>query len=509
MGFFKKKKHNKASMIKNKSQNQENWDISLLLTEVKKAFKNYFGNQEDIIYRTFTIQNMNQRKGMLIFMSDITNQEWISQQIIKPLKEINLEQINSNESVMEQIKETILTTGDISISNHLMTVFDDLLSGRAILFLENESSAISIAVGDWASRSVEEPTTQTVVRGPREGFTEKLSTNKALLRKRIRSHNLRLETMTLGTFTKTNVSIAFIHGIADENIVMEVRDRIKKIDVDGIIASNTIEEIIQDKTFTPFPTVANTERPDVLAAALLEGRVAIMVDGTPFSLIVPVVFIQFFQTAEDYFSRTPVGSLTRLLRYLAFLISLLAPAMYIAVTTFHHEMVPRQLLSNIAAQREGVPFPAFVEALLMEITFEILREAGIRMPKTVGQAVSVVGAIVIGQAAVEAGFVSAAMVIVVAITAISSFVLPSYNMANSVRILRFFVMFLAASFGYFGIMLAIFTIIIHLCSLRSFGVSYMSPLAPFYFQDQKDAFIRLPKKSFSSKGEYIKKENRH
>ncbi|GIN92621.1 spore germination protein [Siminovitchia terrae] len=507
MRFFKK---GKAKFVIHKEQDFHTDDssISPSLEEVKTAFDDHFGHQNDVIYRNFIIQNMDDRKAMLVFMKDITNQDWISQQIIKPLSEVEYKQEYPGKGVMTSIKERVLTTGDIVVVDNLVKAFDELLSGKAILFLGDETSALAISVSDWESRSVEEPTSQTVVRGPREGFTESLSKNKALLRKRIQSHQFRIETSRVGEITQTNVSIAFIEGIAEESIINEVKKRINDIHIDGVLESNNIEELIQDQAFTPFPTVANSERPDVVAAALLEGRVAILVDGTPFALMVPVVFMQFFQTPEDYSSRAVEASFLRIMRHASLLITLLVPSIYIALTTFHQEMIPPKLLTGLAAQREGVPFPAFVEALFMELTFEILREAGIRMPKSVGQAVSVVGAIVIGQAAVEADFVSAAMVIVVSITAIASFVMPSYNLGNSVRMLRFFIMICAASFGFFGIMLGLFSIIVHLCSLRSFGVPYMAPMAPFNLKDQKDTFVRMPRTTFSSKGEILRKQTR-
>jgi len=239
--------------------------------------------------------------------------------------------------------------------------------------------------------------------------------------------------------------------------------------------------------------VYNSERPDVIAAGLLEGRVAILVDGTPFVLMVPGLFIHFYQSAEDYYQRADISTLLRILRLLGLFIALLGPSLYIAITTFHQEMLPTQLLLSLAAQREGVPFPAFIEALMMEVAFEILREAGIRMPKSVGQAISIVGTLVIGQAAVDAGIVSAAMVIVVAITAISSFIVPAFSLSISIRILRFGLMGLAASFGLFGITVGMIALILHMCSLRSFGIPYMSPFAPFIWSDQKDSIFRFPR----------------
>lgn len=236
----------------------------------------------------------------------------------------------------------------------------------------------------------------------------------------------------------------------------------------------------------------NSERPDVVAAGLLEGRVAILVDGTPFALLAPALFVQFFQSSEDYYQRSDFSTLIRLLRFLAFVLATPTPSFYIAITTFHQEMLPTTLLYNLASQREGVPFPAFIEALLMEVTFEILREASVRMPKTIGQSISIVGTLVVGQAAVDAGLVSAAMVIVVSITAIANFVLPAFNMGIAARIIRFGLMILAASFGLYGMFIGIIGLVLHLCSLRSFGVPYMAPLAPYQAEDQKDTLFRVP-----------------
>jgi spore germination protein KA len=369
------------------------------------------------------------------------------------------------------------------------------------------TKGFAIGMKGGKDRGVQEATSENTVRGPKEAFAESLRTNTALLRRKINDQNLWFETKKIGSVTKTNVTIAYINGIVNEKVVEEVRRRLDRIEIDGILETGYVEELIQDETYTPFPTIFNTERPDVTAANLLEGRVAIFVNGSPHALLVPSLFIQFFQTAEDYYQRADIVSLLRILRFIGFFIALLGPSLYIAITTFHQEMLPTPLLINIAAQREGVPFPAFIEALMMEITFEILREAGLRMPKTIGQALSIVGTLVIGTAAVDAGIVSAAMVIVVAITAISSFMVSSFNLAISVRMLRFIFMGLAASFGLFGIIVCLIALSIHLCSLRSFGVPYMAPLAPFNLADQKDVLFRLPHWGLFSRPRLINQKN--
>jgi len=386
----------------------------------------------------------------------------------------------------------VLPEGDMKEIQDFECLFTHLLSGDTIILIDGYAQGFAASSRGWEDRGVTEPNSQTVVRGPKDSFSETLRTNTALLRRKIKDTNLWIETKPIGRKTKTDVAIAYINGIANDKIVEEVRKRLNRIDIDGILGGGYIEELIQDETYTPFPTVYNTERPDAIAAGLLEGRIAILVDGTPFVLLVPALFVHFLQSPEDYHQRFDISTLIRILRYVSFFIALLTPSIYIAVTTFHHEMIPTLLLLSIAAQREGVPFPAVVEALIMEITFEILREAGVRMPRPVGAAISIVGALVLGEAAVQAGVVSPIMVIVVSITAISSFVFPAYNMAIAVRILRFIFMMLGATFGLYGIVLGLIAMVLHLCSLRSFGISYMTPMAPFNWNDQKDAIFRFP-----------------
>ncbi|MEK8128149.1 spore germination protein [Paenibacillus filicis] len=393
--------------------------------------------------------------------------------------------------LLEHCKNQVIPIGFVEEIATFEELYEFFLSGDSVVLLDGCDRGLAVGTQDIVARTVEEPNVQSVVRGPREGFTEVLRWNTAMLRRKIKDRSLWIETMTVGRLTHTDVAVAYIRDIVNEEALAEVKQRLSKIDIDAVLESNYIEEEIEDKQLTPFPTIFNSERPDVIAAGLLEGRIAIMVDGTPFALLVPAVFTQFFQSSEDYYQRADFSSLIRMLRFLAFGLALFTPSFYIAISTFHQEMLPTTLLYNLASQREGVPFPAFVEAIIMEVTFEILREASVRMPRTVGQSISIVGTLVIGQAAVEAGLVSAAMVIVVSITAISNFVLPSFNLGITVRIIRFFLMMLAASFGLFGIFMGVIAIVIHMCSLSSMGVPYTAPLAPFHLSDQKDTVLRL------------------
>lgn len=478
-----------------------------------QTLKDTLGTSSDIIIREILIGKEGTIKACIIYTDGLTDtpslQNFILETLMLDIEKSKLSEVSFPEqNLISVLKDVALTVGEIKETTNLDFLFTSLLSGDTIILIDGYAQALLISNKKWVERAVTEPVAQTLVRGPREGFTENLRVNTALIRRKLKDPNLWMESKVIGTSTKTNIAIVYINGIASDKIVKEVRLRLDRINIDGILESGNIEEFIQDTPYSPFPTVYNTERPDVVAAALLEGRIAILVDGTPFVLIVPALFIQFFQSAEDYYVRTVIGSLVRLLRFLAFMIALLAPALFIAITTFHHAMLPPALLISLAAQREGVPFPAFVEALIMEITFEILREAGVRMPRPIGSAMSIVGAFVIGTAAVEAGLISAMMVIVVSITAISSFVSPSYDLAIAVRMLRFGFMILAASFGLLGITVGLIALILHLCSLRSFGVPYMSPLAPFNVPDQKDTFIVLPIWKMFTRPRLISQKNR-
>ncbi|HEX3012437.1 MAG TPA: spore germination protein, partial [Syntrophomonadaceae bacterium] len=371
-------------------------------------------------------------------------------------------------------------------------IIDELITGNTVFFMDGIDSALIIGSGGWKDRSVSEPSTESVVRGPRDGFTETIDTNTALIRRRIKSPDLRIDEFKIGIKTKTAVLVVYINGIARQDIVNEVKSRLQKIRIDGVLESGYIEELIEDASFSLFPQIEHSERPDKVSAALLEGRIAVMVDNTPFVLIVPTVFLQFIQSPEDYYERFPVASLTRFVRATAFFISIILPALYIALTSFHQEMIPTPLALSIAASREGVPFPSIGEAFLMEATFEILREAGLRLPKQAGQAVSIVGGLVIGQAAVQAGIVSQAMVIVVALTGISSFAIPAYNAAAAGRLIRFPLMLLAAFLGLPGILAGLTIILIHLSGLRSFGVNFLDPFTSPDEDQFKDTLVRTP-----------------
>ncbi|WP_405116571.1 spore germination protein [Paenibacillus sp. FSL K6-1217] len=450
------------------------------------------GTSTDIIYRFITLGTLS---AVVIYIEGMADPQALMMAIHEDAGYFNALSEPQPEVCLKLLQERTLSLGKVGGITNYTEIETELLAGNSIVYINGNAQALSAGTEALKQRAVEDAVSQSVVRGPREGFTESLRENSALIRRRIQNPKLRVEQRKLGTQTQTNVAVMYIEGNADPEVLQELRRRLDEAKLDSVLESNYVEEMIQDRRYSPFPTVYNTERPDATASALLEGRIAILVEGTPFVLVVPALMVQFFQSSEDYYQRSDFASLVRLLRFFCFAIALLTPSFYIAITTFHQEMIPTTLLISLIGQREGIPFPAFLEAFIMEITFEILREAGIRLPKSIGQSVSIVGTLVIGQAAVDAGLVSAAMVIVVSITAIANFALPAFNVGISVRMLRFVLMVIAASFGLFGMIIALIILALHLCSLESMGIPYMTSFAPIRWQSQKDTFIRLSRRT--------------
>lgn len=342
------------------------------------------------------------------------------------------------------------------------------------------------------SRAIEEPRSEALIRGSKEGFIENIRTNTMMIRRYIADPNLRFSTYKVGRRSKKDLVVAYMDGIVNPDMVNEVKRRLETIDIDDAPESGYIEQWIEDSFLSPFPQVLNTERPDKASEALLKGKVVILLDRTPFVLIAPATFGSLLQSPEDYYWRWSLGTLVRLLRYLGAFISVFLPALYIALVSYHPGLVPSDLAFSIAASRDEVPFPPAVEALIMTATMELLREAGLRLPTAIGQTIGIVGGLVIGEAAVSAGIVSPIMVIVVALNAIASFALPSYSIAITFRILQFGLMAAAAVFGLYGIILCYIMINIHIVNLMSFGVPYSTPFAPSFMNDWKDLVLRAP-----------------
>lgn len=479
------------------SENNASPKLSGNLEQMLDQISHEFGNSPDLLIRR--IQIGNELHAAVINISGLVDTDTVNR-FVTSILENSSELANAQESgnsIEPECRLPFLLNkaqemGEAERKSDWKGMMTSVLSGYTLVLLEGCTEGILVETKGGEMRIVSEPSSKVVVRGPKDGFVESLGTNIALVRRRIKMLKLRVEPIKVGTVSPTDVAILYIKDVAEDKLVEEVRSRLKKIDIEAVLESGYIEEFILDKTFTPFPTIYNTERPDEVATNLLEGRVALIVDGTPFVLVMPVLLAQFFQSTDDYSQRFDIAILMRFVRYLSFVLLLLGPAIYVAMTTFHYEMIPTTMLINLLAQRENVPFPAAVEAVLMEVAFEILREAGVRMPRAVGQAVSVVGALILGQAVVEAGIITPAMVIVVALTGIASFAVPVGNLSTAGRIVRFGFIILASTFGFYGITLGLIVLVAHLNSLRSFGVPYLAPLSPFAWHGQRDTFFRVP-----------------
>lgn len=465
--------------------------IPASLDEAVSEIKRRLGESPDITFRPLTLGDI-QIQASLVFVQSLTESSTINSQIIDTIVNIKLEcGIFPPTVLFEKLENEIPVNFSFRIES-LQGVIDVLLRGHAVLFIDSTGAALGMNAAGWPMRNVKEPMNENEVRGPRESFIESLNTNMSLIRRKISDEKLRFDSFELGDKTKTRCCVAYMAGIAPDSLVDEVKRRIGCIRMRGVLESNYIEEWIQDHPNSLFPQIDITEKPDRAAAMLLEGRVIIITDGTPFVLIAPTVFLQLFTTAGDYYMSHWFASFLRFLRMFAFLISLLTPSLYIAITTMHQEMIPTQLALRIAGARSEVPLPAIVEAMIMETAFELLREAGIRLPKVAGQAVSIVGALIIGEAAVQAGIVSPIMVIVVAITGISSLTLPNFGLSLAVRLIRFPLMIIASILGIPGIAIVMLVLLTYLASMKSFGLPYLSPLSYTVFTDWKDTVFRMP-----------------
>ncbi|WP_426453154.1 spore germination protein [Paenibacillus sp. S-38] len=458
-----------------------------------ERIRGLLGAPDDLIVRELVLGGTAGVTGVIIYIDGLADQTLVNDDLLLPL--LLTEEgpaAPSGGALLALLQQRVLGTSDYSLVKELREAMLSVLSGDTAVFLEGIDQALVVGSRNWKSRPVEDPQNESIIRGPREGFTEDLRTNTALIRRRIRSASLRFESYRFGRRANRDAVLIYMDGIANAGLLEEVRRRLRTLDIDDVEGSGFVEQWIADSYLTPFPLLLNTERPDRVSGALLQGRVAILVDGDPFGLILPITFSTCIHSPEDYYQHWLISTLTRLLRLIAAFIATFLPAIYIALVEYHHGMLPSKLAFSIAGAREGVPFPAVVEAFIMEITLELLREAGLRLPKPIGQTIGIVGGLVIGEAAVSAGIVSPIMVIVVAVTAIASFALPSYSFAITLRIIRFAVMLAASIFGLYGLIMCYIMINVHLVNLRSFGVPYTSPFAPQLMRDWKDLVFRAP-----------------
>ncbi|MDF2667756.1 MAG: GerA spore germination protein [Paenibacillus sp.] len=472
-------------------KNDNSKEINTSIEDTIEYISQLLGENDDFVVRRFKV--MGSASAVVVFFSHMTNNT--QQEVLKPLMTIGSRREQApleGDELRDMLLNDFLYPSDGVTEKKWSMLVEGILGGRTIIHVEGMEEAFMFDTRNIDKRAIDQPQTEQVIRGPREGFIEVLCTNIALMRYRLQTPDFIVKTIKLGKLTRSDVAICYINGIVNPSLVEEVNRRLSIIEIDGIMDSGYLEQFIQDNHFTPFPQIQNTERPDKAVANLIEGRVVLLVEGSPIALILPSVFTQFYQTAEDYNERFLLMSFIRLARLLALVFSLIFPSLYVAIISFNPELIPTEFAVAVSGGRAGVPFPSVIEVLIMEVSMEVLREATIRLPQQVGGALSIVGVLVVGQAAVSAGFVSPITVVVIALTTIGSFATPAYNAALALRLLRFPLIIISGVFGLYGVMLGLILIVNHMLSLQSFGVPYLSPIVPGNFQGMKDTLIRSP-----------------
>ncbi len=452
-------------------------DLAVNKANLEKIYS--LPKNKDIVIREFMIFSDSSTKAFVLFIDGICDRKTINENVLKPLmlltgrsKEVH------NANIIEYIKERIIYGNQVDIHNTYEDVIEKVNYGGTAVFVDKCSACLVVETKGWDRRPIGRPETEQVIRGPHEAFNETLRSNTALLRKAIRNENMITEMFKIGVRNRTDIAVMYLEGLVNPSLVEEVKRRINSIDTDYVGESGILEQFIEDHPFMAVPQVLVTERPDRAASFILDGKVVIIIDGSPNALIVPTTFFALMHTPEDYYLRAPYANFVRLLRVTAIFIAIMTPGLYVAVTTFHQEMIPTDLILAISAARETVPFPTIVEVFMMEFAFEMIREAGVRVPGVIGNTIGIVGALILGQAAVSAGIVSPILIIVVAVTGLASFAIPNYSISFAFRGVRFIFTALAATFGFFGITAGLYILLTMMTSMKSFGVPLLSPIGP-------------------------------
>lgn len=456
------------------------------LDTIKEIF--HFSLNSDIKIREFETGG---KKAFIVFVENLVNSDIVNTHILAPLMLIK------NDATKESITNSLLVVNQFETVKKYSDAIYSINLGDCVIFVDDIDTAFICDVKNWERRGVEPPVSEAVIYGPHEGFNENYKTNGALIRKNIRSSDLICEGLQVGKISNTPCSMLYMKNIANQSLVDEVKNRINNIGADYIYQLGELEQFIEDKTFTLVPQFLTTERPDKASEALIEGKIVILLHGSPFALICPVTITEFFTTVEDKYIRFPYSNLIKIIRLLGIVASFLLPGLYIALTNFHQEVLPTDLLFAIAATREAVPFPALIELLLMEVSFDIIREASIRVPSSIGSTLGIIGALIVGQAAVDANIVSPITIIIVAITGIGSFAIPNYALNMSFRFLRYIYIFLGAVFGFFGIASGLFMHTLILCSTYSMGSTLISESfskflfnRPIYKREKRHKYLK-------------------
>ncbi|MGE6717471.1 spore germination protein [Peribacillus frigoritolerans] len=469
------KKKKQGNLPKKDSEN-----VGILSLEKIKSQLNYTDDLKD---RDIHIDD---QIYVLLYITSLVDQEKLESKVIEPIIE-TLSKVDNN------ISNLVYSQGITSIQSNESAI-NGLLDGNCLLMEKgNPKEGYLLEVNQTIGRLVNISFSENTVTGPNESFVENVNINISLLRKRVKTPNFTFKKYSLGSETTVDVALIYVDKLVNPDILQKVDERLKSIDLDSIRSSGDIQDFIEDHTFSPFPQILVTERPDRAAANLMDGRVVLVIDGDPSVFVLPATIMMFFHSQDDDNSRWYLGSFFRILRLIGFVNALLLPAIYIAIVSYHLEIIPMELIYSLQSSLSYVPFRPIVELILMQISLELLREASIRLPPVVAQTFGIVGALVVGTAMVEAGLVSYGGLIIVAITAVSSFVQPNIEMSSTIRVLGFPLMLLAAMFGFVGIAFGVFFLLIHLSRLTSFGVPYFTPFAPLNIREFKNTVIRIPK----------------
>ena len=479
--------------------------ITKNLEENIKNYEILFSDCADIKKRRIKVGTKLKRECYIAYIEvALNNTEWKESAIGKLLTTLRA---LPEEELISYVKEN---TWDISDSTPFDTIEDaaqGMLTGDVIFFLEGYEKALKIPDQGYPGRGVYEVESEKVIRGSNEGFSESVKLNTALIRKRLRSPHVKVRESFAGKRTHTNVDLVYLKDLIHPEVLEEIEKRLQEFEIDGTLDSGIIEQLTEKKKYSPFPQFQTTQRPDRAAMAILEGRIVLLSDNSPVALILPATYNSFIQTSDDYYSRWEIASFTRVLRYVASFLAMTFPGLYLAMTNFHTQILPTDLLLSLAASRQGVPFPAVIDVLLMELAFELLREAGVRLPGANGNTIGIVGGLIIGQAAVDANIVSPIVVIVVALTALCSFAVPNEEFATAFRILKFGFILVCGYLGFFGFLMGIMAVLIHLSHLESFGIPYLAPFVGADlngYQDEGDTFLRLPLKFLKKRSLYTR-----
>lgn len=471
----------------------EDLTVSASLAENKRAIEKLYGlpDNKDIVLRPVVIGTSPGIDSFIVFVDGLVDKS-VQNLLIQALMFLTARfEAPEKGNMASYVKERLLPGNQVSVQAKFRDILDAVNYGDTALFLEGCNQAVLVETKGWEHRGVEKPVTEQAVRGPQDSFAENLRVNTALIRKLVKDENLITEIYPVGSRNRANVAVMYLRDLANPSLVAEVKRRVAGVRTDLLLDSGMLEEFIQDHPYSLLPTVMSTERPDKAASGIMEGRVALVVDGSPFVLIVPCTIFEMLHTGEEHYSRWQFGTFIRYLRVVAFSLTFLLPGLYLAIVLFHQEMIPTELLLAIASSREKVPFPSIVEVIMMEISFELIREAGLRIPGFMGSTIGIVGALILGQAAVQANIVSPVLVIVVAVTGLASFAIPYYSLAFALRIYRFFYIMMGATLGFFGISVGLFAQIVLMANMKSFGVPYLAPTGYKTFTGS-DGFTRLP-----------------